>query len=165
FKKQTDRRGDFNPKRKNSLAGKNKDLHSTAPLASGTVTSPATPTPVGSTTSNVSFSSGPALPSSRPIPKHVPVNNFNSAEVSSFLNNGYHEAMDRYHNSSASGFLNELFPLDKPDTYKPPTESAWDNKLVWGKKAHLMANGNDFFTELRKSIPNVTASNAQPATA
>ncbi|RIB17071.1 hypothetical protein C2G38_2246608 [Gigaspora rosea] len=143
FKKQNDRRGEFNPKRKNSLAGKNKDLHSTTPLASGTVTSPTT--------------SGPALPSSRPVPEHVPVNNFNSAEVSSFLNNGFHEAVQRYHNNSDP---------EKPDMYKPPAEkNAWGNKLTWGQATHLMANGNDFFTELRKSIPNVPASNAQPATA
>ncbi|CAG8743500.1 26267_t:CDS:2 [Dentiscutata erythropus] len=165
FKKQTDRRGDFNPKRKNSLAGKNKDLHATTPLASGTVTSPTTPTSLGSTASNASFSSGPALPSSRPIPEHVPVNNFNSAEISLFLNNGFHEAVQRYHSNSDPD-LNELLSLEKPDMYKPPTEkNAWGNKLTWGQAAHLMANGNDFFTELRKSIPNVPASNAQPATA
>ncbi|CAG8739567.1 1773_t:CDS:2, partial [Acaulospora morrowiae] len=153
--KKNERRDYNNPKRKNSFAGKNKDLHTNAPPVSTTVTSPTTPT------SNASFSSGPpgpALPSLRPTPEHVPVNNFNSQEVDTFLNNGWKEELERYYNNTPES--------EKPEMYKP-TEKAWGPKSgpVWGQKPHLMANGNDFYTELRKSSPNVQVSNAQPATA
>ncbi|RHZ76500.1 hypothetical protein Glove_197g49 [Diversispora epigaea] len=160
IKKQNEKR-DF--KRKNSYAGKNKNLHNTtSPAVSGTVTpSPTTPTSVGSSSSNASFSSGspgPALPSLRPTPEHIPVNNFNSQEVESYLNTGWKEAMDRFYANSPS-------EPDKTEMYS--SGKAWGPRggPVWGYKPHLMANGNDFFTELRKSSPNVQVSNAQPATA
>jgi hypothetical protein len=74
--------------KKNQIAGNNKNIHNTSlPPASGTVTtSPTTPT---STSSNhTSFAgSGPALPSLKSAPDHVPLNNFNAQEVSNYLNN------------------------------------------------------------------------------
>jgi len=158
--KKTQNRQDYNAnaKRKNSIAGKNKDLHNnTLPPASGTVTpSPTTPT---STSSNTSFAGpGPALPSLKPAPEHVPVNSFNSQEVSNFLNNTWKETLDRCHDTS-------LPEAEKPEIYKS-TEKAWGTKggPVWGNKGNLMANGNDFFAELKKS-PLAQVSNAQPATA
>ncbi|CAG8618318.1 12299_t:CDS:2 [Acaulospora colombiana] len=159
--KKNDRR-DFNTKRKNSFASKNKDLHTNAPPVSATATSPTTPTSVGSTTSNASFSSGSpnlALPSLRPTPEHVPVNNFNSQEVEAFLNSGWKEEIDRFYNQNNP-------ESEKPEMYK--SEKAWGKGVpAWGQKPHLMANGNDFFNELRKSSPNVqvSVSNAQPTTA
>lgn len=159
FKKTADRR-DFNTKRKNSFVGKNKELHTATPPAAGTATpSPTTPTSAGSTSSNASFASGPGpvLPNLRPVQEHIPVNNFNAQEVSAFLNNSWKEAMDRLHDSNVPD-------SEKPEKYTP-TEKAWGNKggLVWGQRGR-MANGNDFFTELRKSSPT-QATNAQPATA
>lgn len=77
----------------NDTAGKNKNLHTTTPqTVSGTTTSsPTTPTSVGSSSSNASFSSaspGPSLPSLKQTPEHIPVNNFNSQEVETYLNSG-----------------------------------------------------------------------------
>jgi hypothetical protein len=157
FKKQSNRQDyNTNTKRKNSFAGNNKNLHNTAlPPASGTVTtSPTTPT---STSSNhTSFAgSGPALPSSKPASEHDPVNHFNAQEVSNYLNNTWKEALDRYHD-------NNLSDSEKPELYRP--EKAWGGAHSWGQKGNLMANGKDFFAELRKSLLS-QASNAQPATA
>ncbi|CAG8600817.1 11952_t:CDS:10 [Diversispora eburnea] len=132
-----------------------------AGLLSTTTSSPTTPTSVGSSSSNASFSSGPpgpALPSLRPTPEHIPVNNFNSQEVETYLNTGWKEAVERHYANSSS-------EPDKTEMYN--AGKAWGPRggPVWGHKPHLMANGNDFFTELRKSSPNVQVSNAQPATA
>ncbi|UZO24038.1 uncharacterized protein OCT59_016362 [Rhizophagus irregularis] len=157
FKKQQNRQDyNANAKRKNSFAGNNKNVHSnTLPPASGTVTtSPTTPT---STSSNhTSFAgSGPALPSMKSAPDHVPVNNFNAQEVSNYLNNTWKENFERVHD-------NNLPEAEKPELYR--SEKAWGGGHVWGQKGHLMANGKDFFAELRKTSPT-QASNAQPATA
>jgi len=158
FKKQPNRQDyNTNAKRKNSFAGNNKNVHNTTlPPASGTVTtSPTTPT---STSSNhTSFAgSGPALPSLKSALNHVPVNNFNAQEVSNYLNNTWKETFDRYHDTN-------IPEAEKPELYR--SEKAWGpGGHVWGQKGHLMANGKDFFAELRKSSL-AQASNAQPATA
>ncbi|RIA83204.1 Rogdi leucine zipper containing protein [Glomus cerebriforme] len=156
FKKQQNRQDyNGNAKRKNSFAGNNKNVHNTTLPPTGTVTtSPTTPT---STSSNhTSFAgSGPALPSLKPAPDHVPVNNFNAQEVSNYLNNTWKETFDRYHDSN-------IPEAEKPELYR--SDKAWGNGHVWGQKGHLMANGKDFYSELRKSSL-AQASNAQPATA
>ncbi|CAG8501131.1 17804_t:CDS:2 [Funneliformis caledonium] len=159
FKKQPNRQDyNANSKRKNSFAGKNKDFHNnTLPPASVSVTPP--PTTPTSTSSNTSFAGpGPALPSLKPAPEHVPVNHFNSQEISNYLNNTWKETLDRYHDIN-------LPEVEKPEMYKS-TEKAWVARSgpVWGIKGNLMANGNDFFAELRKP-PLAQVSTAQPATA
>ncbi|CAI2164259.1 4849_t:CDS:2 [Funneliformis geosporum] len=104
----------------------------------GTIT-PYSTVPLNSSTIASSHNSITALPSLKPALEHTPVNNFNAREVSDFLNN------------------------KKPELYKS-TERAWGsrNGLVWGQKGHLMANGNDFFDELRKSSFS-QVSNGQPS--
>ncbi|GES84301.1 hypothetical protein GLOIN_2v256789 [Rhizophagus clarus] len=133
FKKQQNRQDyNSNAKRKNSFAGNHKNVHN------ATLPPPAS-----------------ALPSLKSTPEHVPINNFNSQEVSNYLNNNWKETLDRYHD-------NNLPEAEKPELYR--SEKAWGGGHVWGQKGHLMANGKDFFAELKKSSP-VQASNAQPATA
>ncbi|CAI2164051.1 10832_t:CDS:2 [Funneliformis geosporum] len=157
FKKQQRQDYNTNSKRKNSFAGKNKDLHNNNNLPPASVTPP--PTTPTSTSSNTSFTvPGPALPSLKPAPEHVPVNHFNSQEISNYLNNTWKETLDRYHDINLS-------EVEKPEMYKS-TEKAWVARggPVWGNKGNLMANGNDFFAELKKS-PLAQVSTAQPATA
>ncbi|CAG8448273.1 9703_t:CDS:2 [Funneliformis caledonium] len=125
FKKQTNRQ-DYYYNRKNSF---------------GTIT-PYSTVPLNSTTLASNHNSFTALPSLKPALEHTPVNNFNAREVSDFLNN---KTLEQFHDDN-------LPESEKPELYKS-TERAWGarNGLVWGQKGHLMANGNDFFDELRKS--------------
>ncbi|KAI9930120.1 hypothetical protein MW887_011930 [Aspergillus wentii] len=70
---------------------------------------------------------GPAL-------EHVPVRGFNSAEAKRALRKGPGDA--------------------KTPIYKPTGKDANNNKAggPWGSKPNTMANGKDFFLELRKQI-------------
>ncbi|RIA98611.1 hypothetical protein C1645_870543 [Glomus cerebriforme] len=85
---------------------------------------------------------GPALPSVKRTIEHSPVNNFNAQEVSNFLNNSWKETLNQYYDDN-------IPESEKPEMHKSP----WGARggLVWGQRGHLMANGNDFFAELRKS--------------
>ncbi|CAG8482538.1 20202_t:CDS:2 [Rhizophagus irregularis] len=86
---------------------------------------------------------GPSLPSVKRPLEHSPVNNFNAQEVSNFLNNSWKEALSQYYD-------NNLPEAEKPELHKSTT---WEVRSgqVWGQRGNLMANGNDFFAELRKS--------------
>jgi len=79
----------------------------------------------------------------RSLEHYSPVNNFNAQEVSNFLNNTWKEALNQYYD-------NNLPESERPELHKSTT---WEARggLVWGQRGHLMANGNDFFAELRKS--------------
>nr|CAG8466434.1 11584_t:CDS:2 [Entrophospora candida] len=89
------------------------------------------------------------------VHEHVPVNNFNAQEVSDFLNNSWIEAMGKLRD-------NTIPDSEKPELYKS-TENAWGSKSgpVWGQRAHLMANGKDFFNELRKSSSTIVVQQQQ----
>ncbi|KAG9303393.1 hypothetical protein G9A89_013719 [Geosiphon pyriformis] len=161
LKKQTDRR-EYNPKRKNSF-GKNKELHMTPPPIPTAAASPS-PTTLTSTASNSSFASGPgpALPSMRQTKEHIPVNNFNAQEVTTYLSNSWKEAIDRLHDNNIPeavhittlSIFSKKFTLgiskEKPELYRPPEVWGRPGGPAWGSRGH-MANGNDFFTELRKA--------------
>ncbi|CAJ0898319.1 5067_t:CDS:2 [Entrophospora sp. SA101] len=57
---------------------------------------------------------------------------------------------------------NTIPDSEKPELYKS-TENAWGSKSgpVWGQRAHLMANGKDFFNELRKSSSTIVVQQQQ----
>ncbi|KAJ5317348.1 hypothetical protein N7508_001856 [Penicillium antarcticum] len=74
--------------------------------------------------------------SSAPQEQHVPVRGFNAAEAKNVLKRGPKES--------------------KPNQYKPTTKDAPNRASgAWGTKPHLMANGKDFFVELRKQITSL----------
>ncbi|CAB4378976.1 unnamed protein product [Rhizophagus irregularis] len=133
FKKQTNYYNNYN-NRKNSFG--TITPYSTATLNSASFTS-----------NHNSFVSatvpGPSLPSVKRPLEHSPVNNFNAQEVSNFLNNSWKEALSQYYD-------NNLPEAEKPELHKSTT---WEVRSgqVWGQRGNLMANGNDFFVELRKS--------------
>ncbi|OGE57153.1 hypothetical protein PENARI_c002G00339 [Penicillium arizonense] len=74
--------------------------------------------------------------SNAPQEQHVPVRGFNAAEAKNILKRGSRES--------------------KPNIYKPTAKDA-PNRAggAWGSKPHLMANGRDFFVELRKQITSL----------
>ncbi|KAF8471854.1 hypothetical protein BDZ91DRAFT_846455 [Kalaharituber pfeilii] len=83
------------------------------------------------------------------VEEHIPVRGFNSREVSEFLNRGYVEAL----NAAQNPYADEG---SKPIIYKSP-ENPWKTTGKasggpWGSRQHVMANGNDFLSQLRKGV-------------
>ncbi|KAJ5482509.1 hypothetical protein N7475_001321 [Penicillium sp. IBT 31633x] len=71
--------------------------------------------------------------SNPPQEQHVPVRGFNAAEVKNILKKGPGEL--------------------KSTPYKPHSKDGPNQRsTAWGPKAQNMANGKDFFLELRKQI-------------
>ncbi|ORX54082.1 hypothetical protein DM01DRAFT_1374238 [Hesseltinella vesiculosa] len=73
--------------------------------------------------------------------RHVGLNGFNGAEITAFLSQRYSDTMAAFHNAN-------LEPSSRPVKYES-REKAWGNKgSAWGQKGGVMANGQDFLTEL-----------------
>ncbi|GAQ05787.1 hypothetical protein ALT_3108 [Aspergillus lentulus] len=74
-----------------------------------------------------------------PSQEHVPVRGFNSAELKAAL---------RREESLTTA------PEPKPFFYRPSGKDANNNRASgpWGAKPNTMANGKDFFLELRKQV-------------
>jgi len=83
------------------------------------------------------------------VDEHVPARGFNSKEVSEYLNRAYVAAT----NSAQNPYPDEV---PKPLIYKSP-ENPWKTTGKasggpWGSRLHLMANGADFISQLRKGV-------------
>jgi len=80
------------------------------------------------------------------VDEHVPVRGFNSREVSEYMNRAYVAAL----NSAQNPYPDEA---TKPLVYKSP-ENPWKTtgKGPWGSRLHVMANGTDFLSQLRKGV-------------
>lgn len=82
------------------------------------------------------------------LDEHVSVRGFNSREVSEFLNRAFVSAV----NDAQNPYKDEAL---KPMIYKSP-EKAWKTtgKASGGpwSRQHVMANGNDFLSQLRKGV-------------
>ncbi|KGO75789.1 hypothetical protein PITC_033730 [Penicillium italicum] len=78
--------------------------------------------------------------SNPPQEQHVPVRGFNTAEVKNILKAGPHET--------------KLSTPYKSISKDGPTQRS----TAWGPKAQNMANGKDFFLELRKQIASLQRS-------
>lgn len=80
--------------------------------------------------------------------EHVPVRGFNSREVSEYLHRGFAAAL----NAAQTPYGDEA---QKPMIYKSP-EKPWKTtgKASGGpwSRQHVMANGTDFLSQLRKGI-------------
>ncbi|KAL1850567.1 hypothetical protein Plec18170_006852 [Paecilomyces lecythidis] len=74
------------------------------------------------------------VPSGPPQEQHIPVRGFNAAESKGALRRGPGEP--------------------KPTVYKPTGKEVNNNRASgpWGSKPNTMANGKDFFLELRKQV-------------
>ncbi|KKY19892.1 hypothetical protein UCDDS831_g05177 [Diplodia seriata] len=70
---------------------------------------------------------------------HRPVNGFNSKETKDALRKWYQDA-------SAAG------PDGKSPLYKPQGDVGARNASPWGSKPNTMANGQDFWVQLRKQM-------------
>lgn len=83
------------------------------------------------------------------VDDHIPVNGFNAREIKDFLNNAYATA----HASAQDSKLD-----DKPVIYKV-ADNGWTtpnkSNSPWGPKQHLMANGTDFLTKLKKGVASL----------
>ncbi|KAF7161283.1 hypothetical protein CNMCM5623_006900 [Aspergillus felis] len=91
-----------------------------------------------------------------PSQEHVPVRGLNSAELKAALRRGGHP-------ESSTSILYDLLTLSgvylgpgepKPFFYRPSGKDANSNRGSgpWGAKPNTMANGKDFFLELRKQV-------------
>jgi len=93
------------------------------------------------------------------LDEHVPVRGFNSREVSEFLNREYTAAL----NTAQNPYENDA--SKKPMIYKSP-EKPWKTTGrtsggPWGSKQHVMANGTDFLSQLRKGWGSVPPANKE----
>lgn len=82
------------------------------------------------------------------VDEHVPVRGFNSREVSEYLNRGFVAALNAAQNPYGDEALKQMI-------YKSP-EKAWKTtgKASGGpwSRQHVMANGTDFLSQLRKGV-------------
>lgn len=82
------------------------------------------------------------------VDEHVPVRGFNSREVSEYLNRAYLAALNEAQNPQKGDEA-------KPMIFKSP-ENPWKTtgKVSAGpwSRPHVMANGNDFLSQLRKGV-------------
>jgi len=120
------------PKKHNSFKQRKNSFQGARREAS----SPPIPSP------SAPVASGLTLPKTQ---EHVPVNNFNSLEVTNYLTQSYSTVYGAYHDPSTP-------EKEKPELYSSG-EKAWGNKggLKWSKGT-TMANGQDFLLELRKGL-------------
>ncbi|KAJ5794535.1 hypothetical protein N7457_001134 [Penicillium paradoxum] len=79
--------------------------------------------------------------SNPPQEQHVPVRGFNTAEVKNILKKG-----------SAEGKSTLYKPISKDGPKDGSKDGSNQRSAAWGPKAQNMANGRDFFLELRKQI-------------
>ncbi|KAF2440790.1 hypothetical protein P171DRAFT_489481 [Karstenula rhodostoma CBS 690.94] len=102
----------------------------------------------------------PAQPPSIPAEQHVPVKDFNAAEVKDFLKKKYLESVAGTSSSnrvSATTTGTNAKPPDQPSAYhKVQGDSvAKRSSGAWGSRGnmpHLMPSGQDFFTQLKKQL-------------
>ncbi|KAF2021840.1 hypothetical protein BU24DRAFT_417475 [Aaosphaeria arxii CBS 175.79] len=83
---------------------------------------------------------GPNQSSTPQADRHVPVKDFNAAEVKEFLKKKY---VENTTNSPA------VYHKVQGDSVPKRSSGAWGSR---GNMSHLMPNGQDFFTQLKKQL-------------
>ncbi|KAM5504114.1 hypothetical protein McanMca71_003744 [Microsporum canis] len=127
-------------------------------------------------TATAAWTGPPGGPSREP---HIPVRGFNSVELKDALRKGIvetplQEGRTGWYANSLKVTYRKTFPLANPLAADVPEEpqpviyrpTGKDGNPVrpsgpWGSKPNSMANGKDFFLELRKQISGLQQSNVQ----
>ncbi|KAJ5619513.1 hypothetical protein N7510_003497 [Penicillium lagena] len=90
--------------------------------------------------------------------QHVPVRGFNAAETKNALKRGEERSTRRTSGTRGLTMLSfaiDIGPGEPKATFYKPTGKDSNNQRSggpWGSKANTMANGKDFFVELRKQV-------------